>query len=71
MSKRKLAYATGGMAIATVTALASGVVVERRVVAARREGAAEADRLGSLHSPARPVEAGDGVVIMIRVWTAR
>lgn len=67
MSKRKLAYATGGMAIAAVTALASGVVVERRVVAARREGAAEADRLGSLHSPARPVEADDGVVLHAEV----
>ncbi len=67
MSKRALAYAAGGSAVAAVTALASGVVVERRVVRARREGAAEADRLGSLHSPRRPVTCGDGVVLHAEV----
>lgn len=67
MSKRAVAYAAGGTALAAVTALASGVLVERRVVEARRKGAAEADRLGSLHSPGRPVTCNDGLVLHAEV----
>jgi pimeloyl-ACP methyl ester carboxylesterase len=52
---------------ATAAAVATGVVVERRVVAARRAGAAGAEELGSLHSPARPVRTADGVLLHAEV----
>ena len=63
MSKRSLAYTLGGTGAGMVAALVAGVVVERRVVEARREGAAEADKLGSLHSPPLAVTCDDGVVL--------
>lgn len=60
---RSLGYAAGGLA----AALATGVVVERRVVRARRAGAAQADRLGALRSDPRSVVCGDGVVLHAEV----
>ncbi|MEO7350991.1 MAG: alpha/beta hydrolase [Marmoricola sp.] len=63
MSKRRsLAYAAG-LGAAAVTALATSVVVERRVVRARRSGSAEADRLGALRSAAVAVTCDDDVVL--------
>ena len=66
-ARRSLAYAASGVGAAAVAALATGVVVERRVVRARRSGAAEADRLGALHSPRREVTCSDGVVLCAEV----
>ena len=64
MSKRRsLAYAAGGLGAAALAAVATGVVVERRVVRARRDGAAQADRLGVLHSDPIKVTCDDGVVL--------
>ncbi len=65
--RRSLAYAVGGLGAAAVGAIATGVVVERQVVRARREGAAAADRLGSLHSAGVPVTCDDGVVLHAEV----
>ena len=65
--RRSLAYAAGGLGAATVAALATGAVVERRVVKARRAGAAEADRLGALRSTARTVTTDDGVDLFAEV----
>ena len=65
--RRSLALAAGGLGAATVAALATGVVVERRVVRARRSGAAGADRLGSLHSPPVRVETDDGILLHAEV----
>ena len=61
-TRRSLAYAA-----AAVAALATGVVVERRIVSARRAGSAEADRLGALRSAAVPVTCDDGVVLHAEV----
>ena len=66
-ARRSLAYAASGLAAAGLAAVATGVVVERRVVRARREGGAEADRLGALHSPRREVTCTDGVVLHVEV----
>jgi pimeloyl-ACP methyl ester carboxylesterase len=65
--RRSLAYAAGGLGAAAVAALATGVVVERRVVRARRAGSAEADRLGTLRSDPTPVTCDDGVVLHAEV----
>ena len=62
-TRRSLAYAAGGLGAAAVAAVATGVVVERRVVRARRTGAAEADRLGTLRSAPVEIECDDGVVL--------
>jgi pimeloyl-ACP methyl ester carboxylesterase len=62
-TRRSIAYAAGGLGAAALAALATGVVVERRVVRARREGAAEADRLGTLRSAPVEVTCDDGVVL--------
>ncbi|MET0788796.1 MAG: alpha/beta hydrolase [Cellulomonas sp.] len=68
MSKRRsLAYAAGGLGAAAVAALATGVVVERRVVRSRRAGAAQADRLGLLRSDPIEVTCADGVVLHAEV----
>lgn len=68
MSKRRsLAYVAGGLGAAAMAALATGVVVERRVVGARRSGSAEADRLGSIRSAPVPVTCEDGVVLHAEV----
>ncbi len=67
MGKRSLLYAAGGLGAATVGALATGVVVERRVVEARHAGAAEADRLGALRSDPIEVTCDDGVVLHAEV----
>jgi pimeloyl-ACP methyl ester carboxylesterase len=66
-TRRSLAYAAGGLGAAAVAALATGVVVERRVVRARRAGAAEADRLGALRSEPLQVETEDGVTLHAEV----
>jgi pimeloyl-ACP methyl ester carboxylesterase len=66
-TRRSLAYAAGGLGAAAVAALATGVVVERRVVRARRAGSAEADRLGALRSEPVPVTCDDGVVLHAEV----
>ncbi len=66
-TRRSLAYAAGGLGAAAVAALATGVVVERRVVRARRAGSAQADRLGALRSDPVPVTCDDGVVLHAEV----
>jgi pimeloyl-ACP methyl ester carboxylesterase len=52
---------------AALAALATGVVVERRVVQARQAGAAEADRLGALRSEPLKIKTDDGVVLYAEV----
>ena len=64
--RRTIAYVAGGLVAAGVAA-ASGVAVERRVVKARRSGAAEADRLGSLRSDPVEITCDDGVVLHAEV----
>jgi pimeloyl-ACP methyl ester carboxylesterase len=66
-ARRSLVYAAGGLGAAAVAAIATGVVVERRVVRARRAGAAGADRLGALRSPPIEVTCADGVVLHAEV----
>lgn len=66
-TRRSLAYAAGGLGAAAVAALATGVVVERRVVRARKAGAAEADRLGALRSDPVKVMCDDGVILHAEV----
>jgi pimeloyl-ACP methyl ester carboxylesterase len=66
-TRRSLAYAAGGLGAAALAAVATGVVVERRVVKARRAAGAEADRLGVLHSDRVPVTCDDGVVLHAEV----
>ncbi len=65
--KRSLAYAIGGLGAAAAAAVATGVVVERRVVKARKAGAAAADRLGILHSERIDVTCDDGLVLHAEV----
>jgi pimeloyl-ACP methyl ester carboxylesterase len=66
-ARRSLAYAAGGLGAAALAAVATGVVVERRVVRARRAGAAEADRLGALHSDPVAVTCDDGLALHAEV----
>ena len=66
-SRRSWAWAGGGALAAAVAALATGVVVERRVVKERRSGADEADHYGTLRSPAREVRCTDGAVLHVEV----
>ncbi len=66
-TRRSLAYAAGGLGAAALAAVATGVVVERRVVQARKAGAAQADRLGTLHSEPIEVTCDDGVVLHAEV----
>ncbi|MEO5651482.1 MAG: alpha/beta hydrolase [Marmoricola sp.] len=66
-ARRSFAYAAGGLGAAALAALATGVVVERKVVRSRRAGAASADRLGTLRSEAIEVVADDGVVLHAEV----
>ncbi len=66
-ARRSLAYAAGGLGAAAVAAIATGVVVERRVVRARKAGGAEADRLGALRSAPVEVRCEDGVVLYAEV----
>ncbi len=66
-TRRSLAYAAGGLGAAALAALATGVVVERRVVKARHAGAALADSLGALHSDRVDVTCDDGVVLHAEV----
>jgi pimeloyl-ACP methyl ester carboxylesterase len=67
VSKRSWAWAGGGAAAAAIAALGTGVVVERRVVAARRQGVDEADTYGTLRSTPRQVRCSDGAVIHVEV----
>ncbi len=66
-TRRSLAYAAGGLGAAALAAVATGVVVERRVVKARKAGAAQADRLGVLRSDPIEVTCDDGVVLHAEV----
>ncbi len=66
-TRRSLGYAAGGLGAAALAAIATGVVVERRVVQARRAGAAEADRLGALRGAPLEVTCDDGVVLHAEV----
>jgi pimeloyl-ACP methyl ester carboxylesterase len=66
-TRRSLAYAAGGLGAAALAAVATGVVVERRVVRARKAGAAVADQLGALHSDPVEVTCDDGVVLHAEV----
>lgn len=66
MSRRSWAWAGGG-AVATAAALATGVLVERRVVKARHAGADEADSYGTLRSKPRQVTCTDGAVLHVEV----
>jgi pimeloyl-ACP methyl ester carboxylesterase len=67
VSKRRL-LRLAAAGVGTTAALATaGVVVERRVVRARRSGAAEADRLGGVHSDPVPVTTEDGIVLHAEV----
>ncbi len=59
-----LAGLGAGAALAAVT---TGVVVERRVVKARRAGSQGAETLGGLSSPAVTVTADDGVRLHVQV----
>lgn len=60
-----LALGTG--VVAAVTALATGVVVERKVVGLRRTGAIGSEGFGTLHSEPRTVMASDGVKLHVEV----
>jgi pimeloyl-ACP methyl ester carboxylesterase len=62
-TRRSLVYAASGLGAAALAAVATGVAVERRVVSARRAGAAAADRLGVLRSEPLEVKTDDGVVL--------
>jgi pimeloyl-ACP methyl ester carboxylesterase len=62
-----LVYVASGLGAAAVAAIATGVVAERRVVRARRAGAAGADLLGSLHSPRVEVKCDDGILLHAEV----
>jgi pimeloyl-ACP methyl ester carboxylesterase len=66
-TRRSLAYVAGGLGAAALAAVATGVVVERRVVKARRAGAAAADRLGALRSDPVEVRTEDGVLLHAEV----
>ena len=69
-ARRSLLYTVGGLGAAAVAALATGVVVERRVVRGRRAGR-PADRLGTLRSEPVAVTCGDGVVLHVEVDEVR
>jgi pimeloyl-ACP methyl ester carboxylesterase len=60
----RIAIAGAGTVVAAV---ATGFVVERRVVRARKAGAHESDKLGGLRSEPRRVIARDGVVLHAEV----
>jgi pimeloyl-ACP methyl ester carboxylesterase len=64
---RRLLGTLAGVGLGAAAALATGVVVERRVVKSRRAGARGAEELGALHSPAVPVVADDGVKLHAEV----
>ena len=61
--RRSLAYAAGGIGATALAALATGVVVEKKIVRTRHSGAAAADRLGSLRSAPVEITCDDGVVL--------
>ena len=61
--RRALAYAAGGLGATALAALATGVVVEKKVVRERHRGAAAVDQMGSLHSAPVEITCTDGVVL--------
>lgn len=69
MAERRsgLAGRIGGLSLAAAAAVATGLIVERKVVQERRQAAGDADRLGTLHSTPRQVVATDGVVLHAEV----
>jgi len=64
---RRLLGTLAGVGLGAAAAVATGVVVERRVVRSRRAGARGAEVLGGLHSAAVPVVAEDGVRLHVEV----
>ena len=66
MSKRLRRVAAAGIG-AAAAAVATGVVVERRIVKARRAGAHGADELGGLRSEPIRVKVADGVTLHAEV----
>ncbi len=66
-ARRSLVYVASGLGAAAVAAIATGVVAERRVVRARRAGAAGADRLGDLRATPVEVTCDDGLVLHAEV----
>ena len=67
MKKRRLVKVAAAGAGALAAAVATGVVVERRVVKARKAGAKRSDELGSLRSAPVPVRTRDGVPLHVEV----
>jgi pimeloyl-ACP methyl ester carboxylesterase len=65
-SRRWLRFAAAGVG-AAAAAVATGVVVERRIVRARKAGSTGADELGSLHSDPVTVVTDDGVSLHAEV----
>ncbi len=62
-ARSPLAWTAAGLGAAALAAVATGAVVERRVVRARQRSGAQADKLGELHSAPVPVRCDDGVVL--------
>ncbi len=60
-SRRRIARLAVAGAGTVAAAVAAGLVVERRVVLARKAGATESDRLGGLRSTPVPVTTRDGI----------
>lgn len=68
MSLRSTLLKTGiGMGAAAAAAVATGVVVEHRVVKTRRAAAQGADRLSVVHSDPLEVKADDGTILYAEV----
>jgi pimeloyl-ACP methyl ester carboxylesterase len=65
--RRRLARLAVAGAGTVAAAVATGLVVERRVVRARKAGATETDRLGSLRSDPVTVTTDDGVTLHAEV----
>lgn len=65
--RRHLAWPAAGLGAAALAAIATGVVVERRVARARRRSGAQADKLGKLRSAPLRVRCDDGVVLHAEV----
>jgi pimeloyl-ACP methyl ester carboxylesterase len=67
VNKRRLLGLAGAGVAAAAAAITTGVVVERRVVKARRAGAAGADELGGLRGTPVPVEVEGDVTLHAEV----
>ncbi len=67
MSKRRLVRLAAAGVGAAAAAVAAGVVVERRVVQARKAGARDSDALGALRSDPRRVTTRDGLILHVEI----